>query len=270
MSAQIIQSMSSDDYHAHHAVSKSVLDKIARSPLHCRAYLDGLRTEPTPAMQFGTALHAAVLEPELFDAQYAVFEGDRRTTAGKQAYADLVARNKSIITSADSDAITSMTAAVSSHPMASGLLRSGRAEDSVFWTDPETGLPCKCRPDWWRTDGIVVDVKTTEDASPAGFAKSVAAFRYHVQAAHYLAGTGANRFLFIAVEKKAPYAVAVYELDSISLEVGEMIRRADLTTYAMCQESGEWPGYSSAVEILSLPAWSFPKSESEEIEVEYV
>lgn len=270
MTATIIQGMSSEDYHSHTAVSKSVLDKIARSPLHCRAYLDGVRQEPTAAMLFGTALHSAILEPELFDAQYAVFEGDRRTTAGKQAYADLVARNKSIISSTDSDAISSMTAAVRSHPVASWLLRDGRAEDSVFWTDDESGLQCKCRPDWWRNDGIVVDVKTTEDASPAGFAKSVAAFRYHVQAAHYMAGTGANRLLFIAVEKKAPYAVAVYELDSVSLEVGEMIRRADLTTYAMCQDAGEWPGYSSVVELLSLPAWAFPKSAEEEIEVEYV
>jgi len=267
---QVIADMSSADYHAHPAVSKSVLDKLARSPLHCRAYLDGERTEPTPAMLLGTAVHTAILEPERFDVEYAVFEGDRRTTAGKQAYADLVSRGKSIVSASDSDVISSMAAAVRAHPVASALLRNGSAEQSVFWTDPMTGLGCKCRPDWWRTDNIVVDVKTTEDASPAAFAKSIAGFRYHVQAAHYLAGTQADRFVFIAVEKKAPYAVAVYELDAVSLEVGEAIRREELNIYDICSRAGEWPGYSPDIEVLSLPAWAFPKSESDEIEVEYV
>lgn len=266
----VINDMPSADYHAHPAVSKSVLDKIARSPLHCRAYLDGERTEPTPAMLLGTAVHTAILEPERFDAEYAVFEGDRRTTAGKQAYAELVSRGKSIISASDADVISSMSAAVRAHPVASALLRNGSAEQSVFWTDPMTGLECKCRPDWWRTDNIVVDVKTTEDASPASFAKSVAGFRYHVQAAHYQAGTQAERFVFIAVEKKAPYAVAVYDLDAVSLELGEAIRRQDLAMFELCSRAGEWPGYSPDIEVLSLPPWAFPKSESDEIEVEYV
>jgi hypothetical protein len=113
-------------------------------------------------------------------------------------------------------------------------------------------------------------VKTTEDASPAGFARSVATFRYHVQAAHYLAGTQGKRFVFIAIEKKAPFAVAVYELDPVSLEVGEIARMADLLTYQMCDSSGQWPGYGNEIAPLTLPSWAFPKSESEEIEVEYV
>jgi exodeoxyribonuclease VIII len=267
---KIIRDMSNTEYHAHSAVSKSVLDKIAKSPLHCRAYLDGQRTEPTAAMQFGTALHTAVLEPSEFRKQFAVFDGDRRTAAGKAEYAALVASNKQIITRADNDAITTMSAAVFAHPIAGELLTDGHAESSVFWTDADTGIECKCRPDWWRNDRTVIDVKTTEDASPAGFAKSVAAFRYHVQAAHYLAGTQANRFVFIAVEKKAPFAVAVYELDAVSLEVGMMIRNADLLSYKLAAESNYWPSYSENIEVLTLPAWAFPKSTEEEIEVEYV
>jgi hypothetical protein len=265
-----IKNLSNEAYHADPAVSKSILDKINKSPLHCRAYLDGLRTEPTAAMQFGTALHTAVLEPHLFAAQYAVFDGDRRTKDGKLHYELLRSTGATIISAADSDAISAMSAAIHAHPMASWLLRDGMAEQSVFWTDPTTGLQCKCRPDWWRTDGIVIDVKTTEDASPAAFARSIATFRYHVQAAHYLAGTQADRFVFVVVEKKAPFAVAVYELDSIALELGEMQRTLDLSAFNECHTSGYWPGYSDVIETIALPGWAFPKTESEEVQVEYV
>lgn len=254
---KIIPDMPSADYHAHPAVSKSVLDQIARSPLHCRAYLDGVRTEPTAAMQFGTALHAAVLEPELFTRQYRVFEGDRRTTKGKADYAALLESGASIISAADLDVITAMMTAIRNHPVASPLYENGVREHSVFWTDPVTGVECRCRPDWWISErATLVDLKTTEDASPQGFARSMAAYRYHVQAAHYMDGTQAERFLFVAVEKKAPYAVAVYELDADALEIGRQLRQRDLQTYASCAEFSIWPGYTNEVQTITLPKWA--------------
>lgn len=254
---KIIPNLPNAEYHAHSAVSKSLLDKIARSPLHARAYLDGTRDEPTAAMQFGTALHTAVLEPERFAAEYAVFDGDRRTKAGKEVYEALLASGASIISAADSDAISSMAMAVRQHNIASRLIRDGIAETSVFWQHADTGLECKCRPDYWRTaDGILVDLKTCDDASPAGFARSIATYRYHVQAAHYLDGTEAETMLFIALEKKAPYALAVYELDADSLKAGRALRDRDLQAYASCQEFNLWPGYADQVQTISLPKWA--------------
>lgn len=253
---KIIEQLPADQYHAHPAVSKSVLDKIARSPLHARAYLDGQREEPTAAMQFGTALHACVLEPELFASQYAVFDGDRRTKDGRARYEALQAAGTSIISAADYDAITAMTMAVRDHVVAGRLLQDGIAEASVFWPHPPTGLELKCRPDWWREDGIVVDLKTCEDASPAGFARSVANYRYQVQAAHYMSGTQAKRFIFIAIEKRAPYAVAVYELDADALELGHALRERDLQQFASCAEFDLWPGYPPEIMSLTLPKWA--------------
>ncbi len=253
----IITDMTNADYHAHPAVSKSVLDKIAKSPLHARAYLDGTRDEPTAAMLFGTALHMAVLEPQRFASEYAVWEGDRRTKDGKAAYEALLATGATLISAADRDAITAMTASIQQHQVASDLLKNGQPETSVFWQHPATNLECKCRPDWWRQDdGIVVDLKTTDDASPAAFARSVANYRYHVQAAHYLMGTQAKRFIFIAIEKKAPYAVAVYELDGPALLEGHALRERDLDQYASCLEFGTWPGYAPAIQPLALPRWA--------------
>lgn len=267
---KIIPNMPAREYHAHPAVSKSVLDKMARSPLHARAYLDGMRDEPTPAMLFGTALHAAVLEPVAFANEYAVFDGDRRTRAGKDAYEAILSSGATVISRGDYDAIRAMALSIRQHPVAGKLFAEGVAEHSVFWDDADTGLACKCRPDWWTpSSALIVDLKTTEDASPEAFARSVMNYRYHVQAAHYMTGAQAERFLFVAVEKKAPYAVAVYELDEDALNLGHTLRERDLHTYSLCQASRVWPGYSTEVETLSLPEWAFPKTE-EAIEVQYV
>lgn len=166
-----------------------------------------------------------------------------------------------------------MRDAIMAHPAASALLKGeGVAEASVYWTDPATGELCRCRPDWWRTDGVIVDLKSTEDASPEGFAKSLVNYRYHVQAPWYLGGTQAvwdshvhqfvnpvfqrpHAFAFIAVEKRAPYAVAVYVLDGESFEIGSRLMRADLDTLAQCRATGVWPGYGDTLQQLGVPQY---------------
>lgn len=166
------------------------------------------------------------------------------------------------------DQLHAMANAVHSHPAAGALLTGcpGEAEKSVYWNDAITGVLCRCRPDWWRDDNVIVDLKTTEDASPEGFAKSMANYRYDVQAAYYLDGvqqaTGKRpkAFVFIAVEKKTPYGVGVYVLDSDSLELGRAQYQHDLRIYAECVRTGEWPGYGDKIQTISLPAWHANKN----------
>lgn len=102
----------------------------------------------------------------------------------------------------------------------------------------------------------IVDLKTTLDASPAGFAKSVAKFRYHVQRAHYSEGFDIGNFVFVAVEKTPPYLVAVYVLDEQAEIKGQELRDRDIQLYMDCLENDFWPGYSEDIEELSLPNWS--------------
>lgn len=173
-----------------------------------------------------------------------------------------------ILTPETWDQLHSMANAVHSHPAAGALLTGcpGEAEKSVYWNDAITGVLCRCRPDWWRDDNVIVDLKTTEDASPEGFAKSMANYRYDVQAAYYLDGvqqaTGKRpkAFVFIAVEKKPPYGVGVYVLDSDSLELGRAQYQHDLRIYAECVRTGEWPGYGDKIQTISLPAWHANKN----------
>lgn len=264
--------LTNQEYHAAAGISKSGLDLIHRSPRHYwQRYLspDRAPSHPTPAMVIGTATHSAILEPVDFAATYIKApQFDRRTKAGREQYAAFEEENPEKIGLAPDvyQDVILMREAVRQHPAASMLLQDGLAEQSVFWRDPLTGVLCKIRPDWMPEGRpIIVDVKTTDDASPEGFAKSILNFRYHVQAAWYLDGwnyaTREERagFVFIAVEKKPPYAVAVYVLDAAAVAAGRDEYRANLDAYARCLATDEWPAYSPKIESLSLPIWALKR-----------
>ena len=254
------------EYHASPEISKSGLDLVHRSPLHFwNRYLnpDRIIEPPTEAMVLGSALHTRVLEPHLFADEYAVApEGiDRRTKEGKLRWADFEqeAAGKILLKADDATRIDAMAEAVRQHRAAKFLLTMpGKAEQSYFWTDDATGEKCKCRPDWHSADGkIIVDVKTTEDGSPGKFLRSsVLGFRYHVQAAFYMQGLpDAEVFLFVVVEKKPPFAVAVYSLPPKLIERGLEEAQADLHLIASCRAASMWPSYSDEIEELPLPRW---------------
>ena len=257
------------EYHAHDFISKSGLDRIDQSPAHYQAWLSEPRIT-TPALTFGSACHNYVLERETFDDRYVVAPSgiDRRTKAGKEVWEAFTseAAGREIISADDMDKLVAMRASIIEHPVAEELLDpgSGRAEVSVFGELENVAV--KCRPDWLRDDGIVVDLKTTDNAGPGAFTRSVAKYRYHVQASLYsdllqaVTGEPVKAFVFIAVEKNPPFAVSVYELDAESLEVGRAAYQRNLDTYRRCLEANHWPAYSDAIETLTLPRWAFAES----------
>jgi len=266
-------SMDIRDYHAHAGVSKSKLDSIAKSPLHYWSrWCDPSRLEPppTPAMEFGTAVHSLVLEPEKFEAEYAQAPNVSRTTkVGKAEWEAAAAGGKKLLKREDWEAAMLMDCAIKNHPMAARVLNAtGKAEQSFFAHCPETGLELKCRPDYLTDSGWIVDLKTTQDASLKGFQKAAANFRYHVQAAHYLnvyrlaTGKIPRGFIFIAVEKTYPHAVQVFEASPVFTQAGaaEAMRnlRALAQAAATYPVSLPWPGYSEAMVQLDPPAWITP------------
>lgn len=153
----------------------SDLDLINRSPAYYR-YVKENPKEQTLAMLLGSVFHKLVLEPETFTAEYAVCPAvDRRTKAGKEAYQAFVNSlndDVEVITDDAYKTAQSMAAAVKSHPIANKLLQGGQAESAWFWE--ENGVKCKCRPDYLRADiKCVIDLKTTQNASPHGAVKRV-------------------------------------------------------------------------------------------------
>jgi exodeoxyribonuclease VIII len=262
-----------DAYLAADAAGSGDLKAVLRSPAHMVAKR-AEEIRETPALLFGRALHAAVLEPEWFAEAWAVApEGDRRTKAGKAAWEEFCRENagRSLLPAGDMETIRRMQDAVLGNAAAVAAIGGqGEREGSLFWFDERTGERCKARPDIRREDGIIVDLKSCEDASPAGFAKACARFGYHVQDAHYADGHEAvfgapcTGFVFVAVEKAAPYGVGVYTLDQEAKEAGRRMVRAALNRISACRLAKSWPCYSEDVQTLSLPRWATATKEGEE------
>jgi exodeoxyribonuclease VIII len=260
-----VYDLPNNTYHSGPGISKSGLDKIHRCPAWFRHCLDN-PPEQTAAMRLGSAVHTAVLEPEKFDAEFVVAPVvDKRTKKGKEQWAEFceASAGKDVLTGQEGETIQRIRDAVFAHPAARACLQvPGQAEKSVFWRDSATDELCKCRPDWWRNDGIIVDLKTTRDAAPESFSKSAYQYRYHVQAGYYMDGlelaTGERPrgFVFIAVETAPPYLVSVYAADDQMVLFGQVQYRKDLDLYAQCKAKNMWPGFPEEVLSLHLPPWA--------------
>lgn len=264
---RIERGMPAEAYHAHPALSASKLKAMRKSPAHCRYQLDHPKT--TEAMALGAMVHTILLEPLTFSDRYFVMpKCDRRTKEGKQRHEEATreACGKTVVEQADLDTASMMARAVADHASFPALLRNfGHNELSVFWRDDDTGLECKMRADRLvEVPGfglVCVDLKTTTDASPEGFARAVNKFGYHIQAAFYLeglarAGMSCERFVIIAVESDAPHCVAAYALDDDAMEQGRREVERLKRVYAECLRTGVWPAYSDRIESLSLPKWA--------------
>jgi hypothetical protein len=262
--ATLTQGMSNAEYHAQSAISKSGLDLIARCPAMFKHRREN-PIDPTPAMRMGTLVHTAILEPHDLDKLVVAPKIDRRSAAGKAEWEafKIFAEGKEIVEADELENLHAITKAVHAHPAAGQALRMLKSvEDSIFWTDPDTGVECRCRPDGILTNGLMIDVKTTKDARPDEFAKSIANYRYHVQAAFYSDGYNAmfggppKAFMFIAVETVAPYLVACYVASPEMVIRGRADYKRDLSTYARCLETDTWPGLPDSPVKIDLPKWA--------------
>lgn len=127
-------------------------------------------TEKLKALDMGTALHCKLLEPEEFSKRFILApEFNRRTTAGKEAEAaflkDCEHTGKTVMDAEQGRKLQLMRDSVMAHPAARWLLEAeGHCESSFYWTDPETGELCRCRPDRYLSDHpVIVDVKKVAD-----------------------------------------------------------------------------------------------------------
>lgn len=256
-------------YHARilGVASKGALDRVLRSPAHYKAWVDGAKDEDdSDALAFGKAFHCALLEPERFAVDYVVEPdfGDCRRKEPKAKRDAWREEHKGAIwlASEDASAIDGMIASARRHPRLCKLLEGGRSEVTARWRDEETGIDCKARGDY-LTEGqrVLLDVKSALDASHDAFARAAANYGYHRQQAFYADGFAAagcpiESFLFVAIEKKAPFALAVYDLDDADVIKGRLAIRRALNVLADCIEAGRFDAYPEEIQPLRLPVWA--------------
>jgi len=261
-----VTGMPNDEYHASEGISKSGLDKIARSPAHYR-YME--QKSQSRAMVLGSAIHAAILEPARFAAEYVLLEDakDRRCAEYRRAIKE--AREEHVLVAGEAEQVAGMIRQAEQNTELQAALKSEHwTELSAFVACPDTGVILRARFDLLTADGRSYDLKKTRDARPAMFAKSVNEYRYHVQDAFYsrvyqlITGHPLQAFKFVAIEESKPHTCAVYELDEFSKMAGQFYSSRDLDTYAVCVNDDIWP-HPQHDGVITLPGWAAKQFEDE-------
>ena len=258
----------SADYFALPGVNWSSLKHMRESPLLYRYRMD-FPEEDKPAYALGRAVHTMVFEPRSFESEYAIWCDGHRKGKAWQEFAEFHA-DKTILKEDEYDACLAMADAVRTHPLVSPYLVGGLFETVIRWTDPETKLLCKAKPDW-RLDErrILLDLKTCRSIDGRRFGSEAARFGYMSQFAHYgngiyhALGWRPERTLAVAVEKDPPHDVGIFEFTFSDLQIGadevaDLLRRVK-----DCQDSGEWPGRYTTEQAVQLPAYIHGETEFE-------
>ena len=259
--------MTEKEYREHPAISRSELFKIGESPQKFKYYKEHPE-EPTPALIFGQLFHTMVLQPERLEVEYAVVPCvDRRTKAGKEAYNQFLidSQDKTVVPLEMVELASDMCGALLEDDYAIKLL-NGQREKVYFWNDTLTGEPCKCRVDCETNIGdnlIIVDLKSTDNAETNAFMRSAVKYGYDFQSAMYSEGVEINTgkkplFVFIAVEKKPPYAVNILQADPLFIRRGGDLFREYIGIYHDCNQTDNWYGYLgkfNQINNLALPSY---------------
>jgi hypothetical protein len=246
--------------------------------------------ESTTALTFGKAFHTATLEPEIFGDLYTVLPADAprdlRHLRDAQKPSDSTKRaiewwdswtahsaSRAVLTRADYDLALAMAASLRAYEMAfkvgghevsitaGELFDACRKEVTFRWIDEDTGLPCKSRMDVYEADlQFGGDLKSCLDGSRAAFSRAINRHRYHVQHGHYcegarVCGVPLRSFAFFPVEKCRPHVPASWHVDAPSEARGWDIRQRSMRKLARCMETNTWPGHTTTVEPIGIPAY---------------
>ena len=262
------------------AVSASALKVFRQSPRDYQAqYLRGeVKRSESPALVIGRAAHALVLEGvEVFEKSFVMVEDldeefgfinpktrsayGETTKAWKEAKAKLdeVHPGTTIISREVWEDCQGMAASVRKHPIASRMLQVGDPERVFRQRVNDEPFYRQSRMDFVSDIGsggiVLVDLKTTDDLST--FARKAWKFGYPEQLAFYkdlFCRTTGNTpgqidVLIVAVEKKAPYKVAVANLPHSILQVLQNRNEEHIARLAQLFNAEEdWPtGYEGVM-----------------------
>jgi hypothetical protein len=290
--ATMLNDLSIEDYHDMGNVNKygknAIFSKSQLGLMDCPAkfkyeYIDGAEKEEKDFLNVGNAVHTLALEPDLFHSRiYLLPEGVRRDKRTDVYQKHLEAANgRKIITAGDFIDIQGMAKSLASNKKAMYLLQaSGKIEASIFWQDEESGFNLRCRPDFMRDDGLIVDLKTANSAESNDFARSAFDCHYDVSVGmtvdgvEKLIGKKPDNYVFLVVEKKAPYIIEAYDSfrpwdkDDIAqttyFDAGSYRYRQSIDKLKKCFDTGIWGGYSDSINPMSVPRYAMKKLENGE------
>lgn len=266
MKPGIYYDLSNEDYHAAPGISVSGLKAILRSPAHFKS----AEHQSTRAMEIGSAIHCAALEPERFAEMYHCADVIDRRAALYKRLADQYG-GEYVLTNNESALVSGMSQALRNHIEWPYIGKDFQPEVSIFAVEPTYGLLVKCRFDAVSIlRGCAIDLKKTQDARRDAFSRAIFNYQYHMQDAWYrkvfelATGYALDDFRFFAVEEKKPHGVMAYSIGEESRMIGAALCEDALAIYAECLESDSWPCYGDApTEDIDIPGWALNEYENE-------
>lgn len=253
----VIHGMANWRYHEQNGISSTAVKTVYKKSL---AHWKGERRKSSAAFNLGNAVHALLLEED----KDLVVKGPK--TKASKAFKELeetLSDDQVLLTEVEYNVAHRMArSALENKDCADMLRHKERANEvSIFVKCPRTGLELKTRPDLMiSSEGSVVDVKTTIDASPRGFSKEVFKYSYDLQASFYLyvcqlGGFDVKEFSFIAIEKSAPYVAHTHVVgpELMANATERMHHTLDIIANAEKEENFNtgWGSYT----LLELPKW---------------
>jgi hypothetical protein len=232
--ALIFKDIPNSVYHAGPGLSSSNVRAFGRSQLHAVEHVQ----ETTPAMNFGTAAHAMIVEgEEVFNEEIAVITGSPYTNANKELKAEYEERGLTVIKEAELNAIKGMKQNLIDEGVMYIEAEGRLAEASFYWYEGE--ILCKCRPD-----------VLCPPIQPKEFVGSVKKYGYDMQAAWYRrglekAGFKVKEFVFVAQEKVHPFASKVFRMKEEHMNRGWEIMEQYLEDYKNYEKGGHLSIYNS-------------------------
>lgn len=269
-------------------LAESDLQTFLRSPA---AFAKNERTEATPDMEFGTLFHSFLLggsaeyrvAPETYPAPESAKKDapmvEKPWNWNANFCKDWAASNPAVPILArhgqNSEAmLKAMRDKVMSHPIGKKLVTQLTPEVSLFSRSEDYPVLCKGRPDGLISGEttIIVEVKTTRDASTAAFSREILNRGYYKKAAWYRMLLHELRispveFWYIAVEKSKSPRVNVRRLAERAMDKGDFDNDDALKAYMRCKLANFWPelpdaafpGEGDSTPLIDLPDYAYGK-----------
>jgi PDDEXK-like uncharacterized protein DUF3799 len=258
-----------------------VVELLQMTPAHAHTLMDGSWTKvSTKQMEGGTLFDKALLTPDDFvegKSHWIVPAGMKLSSKdGIQfkkdhpglPYLKATSDSAAVVSAED---VKGMIESVMHHSKARYIVENGVKQECAFAKDPDTGLMRKVRTDARVYDNssriVLADVKSTfrGGAVREAWIKHCARQAYHIQDSYY-SDVYTHLFekpffVFIVVERKPPYAVRMFQLNTEGKNWAREKYRRALDSFRKCQETGVWPGYDEEICVVSLPSWELREPE---------
>lgn len=259
MTVEVV-SMSDEEYFSDTGeISRSMLVTFMKSPelYHAKYIAKSILETTSPALQLGIALHEYVLEGGYHRTVTSPkFGNSKAAKAEREAFLEENS-GKNIITFEQSELVVRMAEALLASEVCRTFLKmEGHTEQVYRWTH-STGLKCKAKIDKVAAGApIVIDLKSSSDATPEGFAKSVGNYRYDIQGEFYCMAAGATHFANVVVQSSYPHITGLYQLDAEDLEKARREIDAAMERLAECYATGDWSNpWANKVTTIKVPKW---------------